>query len=294
MLNNNRWNEIYQLAVDYYHTHGNLNIPKDYVINDIKLGKWLVLQRYLYSSDNLSSERASLLEDIHVIWNMIDEDWNQNYLEAKKYYELNGNLAIPYDYVVNDFNLGAWIHYQRCTYNQGILIDSRVELLNKIGMIWNYYDYVWEQYYNLAQTYYNHYGNLKIKNKFKTLDGITYCEEGLPLGVWLRDQKYFRNNNKLYPDREEKLNNIGIVWKTRVNRDIINNICKTYGIDLEKNKENYKRTVPALFQAKIDYLLSIDEDIVNSEGILHPIFNMSIKDINEVYKVNFRKSRISK
>ena len=47
----------------------------------------------------------------------------------------------------------------------------------------------WEYKYSLAKTYFEKYGNLDAKFKFKTSNGIDYDENGISLGVWLNTQR---------------------------------------------------------------------------------------------------------
>lgn len=40
---------LYDVAAAYYHEHGNLNVPSEYVTSDgVLLGKWVARQRYAY------------------------------------------------------------------------------------------------------------------------------------------------------------------------------------------------------------------------------------------------------
>ena len=57
---------------------------------------------------------------------------------------------------------------------------NRVELLNKIGMHFEIIDAMesWMNTYNLAKSYYEHYGNLEVPYNFKTINGYDYDENG--------------------------------------------------------------------------------------------------------------------
>ena len=85
-----------------------------------------------------------------------------------------------------------------------------IELVNKdlydmLSYVRSRLSLSWEEMYELAKKYYEHYGNLEIPQKFKTINGYEYDETGINLGVWLASQ---RQNKKLSEKRRKLLNNI--------------------------------------------------------------------------------------
>jgi len=214
------WNKKYELAKKYYEYNGHLEIPQSfktfdgitYDENGINLGMWIQTQR---RNKKLSLERRELLEEIGMRFEIInlESEWNKKYELAKKYYEIYGDLEIPYSFKTFDgitydedgIKLGIWLNTQRQNKN----IDSnRLQLLDKIGI--NFIDRreeSWNKKYELAKKYYEHYGNLEISIDFKTIDGITYDEQGINLGVWIAHQKIKEN---LDPSRKQLLEEIGM------------------------------------------------------------------------------------
>ncbi len=68
----------------------------------------------------------------------------------------------------------------------------------------------WEDYYELAKKYYEHYNNLAIPYRFKTNDGYTYDENGvLNLGMWITIQR--RKYLSLSIEKQQLLKSIGFV-----------------------------------------------------------------------------------
>ena len=139
--------------------------------------------------------------------------WEEMYELAKKYYEYHGDLKIPakfktingYEYNDTGVNLGAWLYTQRQNKN---LSDERRNLLSSIGMsLRGDNASQWNKYYELAKKYYEHYGNLKIPTKFKTINGYEYNDTGVNLGIWLSTQ---RQNKNLSDERRMLLSNIGM------------------------------------------------------------------------------------
>ena len=68
----------------YYHEHGNLNVPSEYVTPDgVLLGKWVARQRYAYlnpdrSSARVTPERKALLDELGMVWEKYDP-WQERY-----------------------------------------------------------------------------------------------------------------------------------------------------------------------------------------------------------------------
>lgn len=88
------------------------------------------------------------------------------------------------------------------------LFEMLKKLRNKLAPM------TWDAYYELAKAYYNHYGNLKIKEYFKTFNGITYDENGINLYAWVMRQKGLYKKGKLDKDKMDKLDAIGATPQT--------------------------------------------------------------------------------
>ena len=190
------------------------------------------------ASFDIEIENQDLFEMLRYVMDRMTMTWEDKYELARLYYEHYGNLEIPqsfktvngYDYDENGVALGSWIGTQRSVYNgtmMGIkLTDKQINLLEKIGMIWNIYDNNWNKNYQLAKAYYEHYGNLEVPESFKTLDGITENENGVALGRWIATQRRAYNGKlkfKIVTERIELLKKIGMKFiKNKKDDDWIN------------------------------------------------------------------------
>jgi hypothetical protein len=66
-----QWEQKYLLAYQYYKENGNLRIPKNYVVGDCKLGKWILWQRQAKRGNvrnSLSKEKIEKLNNIGMVW----------------------------------------------------------------------------------------------------------------------------------------------------------------------------------------------------------------------------------
>lgn len=147
-----------------------------------------------------------LLEQIGMEWNsVLIRKWMSYYEQAKRFYEENGHLTIPHDYVADDLKLGVWISSQRESYQIGRLSDEQIKLLNDIGMSWDRFESKWETGFSYAKRYVEEYGDInKIPQDF--------CYDDFKLNVWLRAQRARRRIGKLSDERAKKLESIGFVW----------------------------------------------------------------------------------
>ena len=93
-----------------------------------------------------------------------------------------------------------------------ILPKEREEKLVAIGMVFDVLEAQWNEMYNLAKTYYEHYGNLNVSLDFKTVNGYEYNENGFSLGTWVNYQRYLKKKSILSQDKEERLHVIGMIF----------------------------------------------------------------------------------
>lgn len=92
----------------------------------------------------------------------------------------------------------------------------------------------WEERFELAKKYYEHYGHLRVKASFKTKDGITYDEEGFKLGRWIHAQRSQYKIGELTKIHSEKLKSIGMIFEN------VNDLCWDEFYEcLKKYKEYY-------------------------------------------------------
>ncbi|MBQ3474693.1 MAG: Helicase associated domain protein [Bacilli bacterium] len=275
------WDDYYELAKAYYEHHGNLEISNkfktingyDYDENGtINLGNWIKNQRQAYMGTGsfmpLSEDKISKLLNIGMIFNVVENNWNNTYNLAKAYYEHYGNLEVPvlfrtkngYDEDQDGIRLGKWIQYQRTAYSgkrkDANISNEQIQLLDKIGMRWNKINKMnqWMEKYNLAKAYYEHYGNLNVPTNFKTNNGYEHDENGVKLGLWIKSQRgayKSTNHNKLTSEQIELLKAIDMIFDTYENTwKNMYNLAKAY-------YEHYGNlSVPNHFKTKNGY----DED----------------------------------
>jgi hypothetical protein len=202
-----------------------------------------------------------MLNKIKMIWDARENAWNKNYELAKSYFEHYGNLKIPrdfktkngYEYDENGLKLGSWISMQRQAYlgkGTSKITEEQIKMLKEIGMRFEIKnnEEEWNKKYELAKSYFEHYGNLKIPNHFKTINGYQYDENGIRLDSWIFAQKQAyigKGKSKITEEQIKMLEEIGMRFEIKNNEEEWNKkyeLAKSY-YDYHKNlkiPQNFK------------------------------------------------------
>ena len=316
--NNEVWTRMYKLTETYFKKYGNLEISKKFKTlngtdedeNGYNLGGWLLSQRQMYKKSKLSKEREKLLEKIGMRFETRDNDevWNQMYMLAELYFKEYGNLEIPYKFKTlngtdedeNGYNLGVWLVRQRQRHKISKLSKEREKLLEKIGMRFETRDNdeVWTRMYKLTETYFKKYGNLEIKQNFKTLNGIDYDENGYNLGQWQSCQRQMYKKSKLSKERKDLLEKIGMRFETRDNDEVWNQMYmlaelyfKEYG-NLEISKKF--KTLNGTDEDENGYNLGIwlvNQRQMYKKGKLSPERKELLDQIGMIWEIRKRKDK---
>lgn len=229
--NDRKWMSLYDVAAAYYHEHGNLNVPSEYVTPDgVLLGKWVARQRYAYlnpdrSSARVTPERKALLDKLGMVWEKYDP-WQERYDLALAYKTEHGDLEIPSVYKTADgVWLGSWVNRQRQALNSGssALSSEHRKLLRTLfkgerrpsdpaadhGTV---REANWERNFRSAARYARKYKHLLVPASYVDSDGVR-------LGVWISNLRAARKNRpdsyQVTPAHIKKLNSIGMVWDAR-------------------------------------------------------------------------------
>lgn len=141
------WYSCYEEAKAYYQKHGDLLVPYGYVTErNVTLGKWIANQRSVFKgnsqTNHLTDNEIRLLEEIGMVWDVLELRWNKYYRIATEYFKEHGNLLVPRNMIYQGVPLGRWINTQRNDHNllyrknKRMNVD-RIKRLESIGMVWN-------------------------------------------------------------------------------------------------------------------------------------------------------------
>ena len=294
------WEEMYEYAKIYYEHYNDLEVPQKFRTNDgytyeeegkIRLGQWISSQRQITPQE---SERGYLLSKIGMRFETKNStlSWKEMYEYAKIYYEHYNNLQVPAKFRTNDgytyeengkITLGRWIADQRRRASQE---GEKGHLLTEIGMRFETKNNTlsWEEMYEYAKIYYEHYNNLEVPVKFRTNDGYTYEEKGkIRLGLWIINQRY---NIPKESEKIQALDEIKMNWSPRIQKEEVNNLCIDNEINIELNKTVISHISAKELKSKTTYLRANGIELTNEDGKLHEIFSMSSPDMKEKYGIS--------
>ena len=198
--------------------------------------------------------------------NNTKESWMYKYSLAKVYFEHHGNLEIPYHYkTLNGYEyteegiaLGIWITNQRQAYKGQVsnkITENQIQLLEEIGMRFETRDNneEWNRKYKLAKAYFEHHGNLKTPRDYKTFNGYEYTEEGIALGMWIKNQRQAykgQGSNKITENQIQLLEKIGMRFETNYKEEEWN---KKYGLAKAYFEHNGNLEIPCSYKTLNGY-----------------------------------------
>ena len=199
------WGRGIRAAMAFHEERGNLRVTRTEEVDDFPLGQWISTQREERRIGRLDSDRARCLDDLGMIWNVIDDAWEQGYRAAKTYKDYQGDLRVPGRHVTPDgFPLGSWIIKQRTKRRRGRLAPERAARLDDLEMIWSPNDDDWDRGVRAAREFRRQQGHLLVRNQ----DIV----DGFPLGRWLADRRRDWREAKLSTHRIRALTELGMVW----------------------------------------------------------------------------------
>lgn len=215
----NRYNDQFvervKLVSEYKAKHGNTQIPNDYIVNGVALGKWASNLRQTLKGKNHGVVTKKQLEMLHNIG--FEVDWYQNQQEAKwhetfrlveSYASVHGIESIQDDTVFQGKKIGRWIHTQRVLFKSGRLPSERYNKLLSLGLDFSPSEHYWMTAYQLAKKYYEDFHDLNVPND--------YLVNGFALGRWISNQRQVYNHTRsdmaLSEEQIAALESIGMVW----------------------------------------------------------------------------------
>lgn len=197
-----RWEEGFSHLIEYAAEHGTTLVPFSYRSPDgLRLGQWINVQRNAYAAGLLSDERRERLEQLAGwSWNSRLQLWEDGYAALRRYIEMNGSAAVPYEGMFEGFALGKWVTTQRRAYNIGKLSEERRERLLRLpGWLWDVKDEQWGVGFAHLFKWVETNGNSALPRDHVDPD------DGYPVGQWVNNQRAARRRGKLSEERQRKL-----------------------------------------------------------------------------------------
>ena len=204
----NEFKASFAALITYKKDEGDLNVPARHKTKDgYYLGKWVSHRRQDYRLGKLAPEYIRELEGIGFLWNPKAQQWEEGFthLTAHKDRFKHINVTIRHK-TEGGFGLGAWCNNQRQIYKRGVLDSARIRRLEDIGFIWEPTAAKWEAGFSYLIAYKGKFTHINASSRYKT-------EDGYPLGKWVSHQRNHYTKNELDPERIQRLDALGFVWK---------------------------------------------------------------------------------
>jgi len=197
------WHDGYGHASAYHQQHGHLKIPHAWTCPDgFRLGSWLTSQRVGRNAGQLAGDRIAALDELGMIWDVLEEAWIRAYQEARAWQQQHGHLEVPADVRTADgTGLANWLTSQRSACRNGTLPAGRIALLEKIGLRPDAARERWMRRYR------------QLTDALAACGGQRYLPPGSPEATWLENQRASHRTGKLPADRTALLEQAGIVLR---------------------------------------------------------------------------------
>lgn len=208
------WFEHYEMAKAYYLEHGDLRVPKDYVVDGFQLGIWVYAQRTKKRKGELSQDKIDKLNEIEIGW----ENWNE--AENAHLYDVgfehlaefikdnDPNLIRATTVSPDGYRLGTWVMANRSKYKRGELADEYVERFHQLGYPLDS-DEQWDYLYREVKEYFEEHRTMTLPDKY-------YGKSGFCLTFWLNKQRRAYAKGELTEEQMHKMDDIGYPFKPEI------------------------------------------------------------------------------
>ena len=134
-----KWDESYELFVAYQKEFPDTPVVRTTIYHDFKLGIWVNNQLMCYRKGTLSAEKIQRLEEAGIIWDILEEQWEEGYRAFVAYKKENPDVLVAQKTKYHGLNLGRWVDTQRVAKKKGTLSAERIKLLEEAGIVWGIY-----------------------------------------------------------------------------------------------------------------------------------------------------------
>jgi superfamily II DNA or RNA helicase len=204
-----KWLEMFEKLKAFKAQYHHCNVSQTSKDPELKkLGKWLNTQRTMFKGRvsaegnfiKMPEDRIKMLEDLGVVWNAKDADWEKGFQELKLFKELNGHFNIPQ-------NEKLYYRARRLRLKKHLLTREQLAKLDSIGF---YQEYEIQKTNNAypERVFLKRFEELKrFKDAFGTINIDYRNKKYSGLYHWKKDIR--KNKERLTESQKERLKSIG-------------------------------------------------------------------------------------
>merc|ERR1719491_328076 len=102
----------------------------------MNLSEWLKTQRQSKRKGTLDYENEKRLEDLGVVWSVLENQWEEMFALLVQFKQREGNCYVSSTYKEDEKNLGIWLRTQRTSKKKGTLDYENGKRLEDLGVVW--------------------------------------------------------------------------------------------------------------------------------------------------------------
>jgi len=209
-----QWSEGYRELEVYRQCEGHCLVPQDYETEGSSycLGSWVSHQRRRYKAGKMPEEQSELLDELGMIWDVEEYEWEEGFEALMKYRRVNGDdaLVAPNHVTPQGFRLGQWV--ERQTWNvpmsRGLLSEEQRKELESMRM-------TWEEGLKHATAYSEQHGDCLVPLNYTApplLPTTVAAEGAFALGQWIASQRRTYKGGGLTWEQLNALEGLGMIW----------------------------------------------------------------------------------
>jgi superfamily II DNA or RNA helicase/ribosomal protein L7Ae-like RNA K-turn-binding protein len=193
-----KWDKGFSFLKKFKEREGHCRVLNGHYEEDFLLGSWVQNQRF--NKLKLNSEKISRLNELGFAWEVLTEQWEENFNALKKFKDREGHCKVPHKYVEDGLALGYWVGNQRG--NSSSISVERIARLNELGFVWDLLELKWEEGFSALKKFKEREGHCRVLSN--------HIEDTFPLGGWVSRQR--TQKVKISTDRIIRLNELGFIW----------------------------------------------------------------------------------
>jgi ribosomal protein L7Ae-like RNA K-turn-binding protein len=197
------WDKMCALLKQFKKREGHCNVPRSHTEDKANLGTWVNTQRQLKRKDELDPDKQMQLEDVGFEWVLLSTKWDKTCVLLQQFKKREGHCNVPHLHTEDEANLGKWVSTQRNLKRIEQLDPNRQKQLEEIGFEW-VASATWDEMHALLQQFKKREGHCKVPR--------SHIEDEATLGMWVNNQRILKTKEKLDPDRQKRLEEIGFNW----------------------------------------------------------------------------------
>ena len=151
----------------------------------------------------LDIDKQMQLEMIGVVWDFLNQQWENYFNLCVKYQNREGRCNVPAKYEEDGKKFGMWLSTQRGLMNKERLDPEKQKLLEDVVVVWDVLSYQWENKIKFLVNYKSREGDCNVP--------VSHKEDGENLGHWLAKQRVLMMKGKLDTVKQIRLEDIGVV-----------------------------------------------------------------------------------